>query len=345
VTDTQPTAASPDPFSDTFVAIAAARAVITATQLGVIDALARQPATAHALAAQLQLDPLGVQALLTALQTLGYLDVTDDSDKSGEEGADTYRPSDAGQALVSDSPQSVAHFVGAYSAYAWDMLGGLDRALQGERIPDSHQRPAGHPFWEHYIRGLFQLARSEYHDAAQLIPVSQPQQMLDVAGGHGGFAMAMCRLHPTLTATVLDLPASAHVGRQIVAQEGFHHVVRFREGDATADELGQQLDVISMFNLLHHLPPPAVQALLARAHAALRTPRGYLVIGETERTEHRQTPSLNGAMSGLVYFASSGTRNYTKRELTSWLRDAGFQQVDVHRSHTSPWRLLYVAQV
>jgi 2-polyprenyl-3-methyl-5-hydroxy-6-metoxy-1,4-benzoquinol methylase/DNA-binding MarR family transcriptional regulator len=330
----------PDPFNDTFVAIAAARAVITATQLGVIDALARQPATADALAAQLQLDPLGVQALLTALQTLGYLHVSDDS----HDGADTYRPSDAGQALVSDAPSSVAHFVGAYSAYAWDMLGGLEDALKGERVPDSHERPTGHPFWEHYIRGLFQLARGEYNEAAQLVPVSQPQRMLDIAGGHGGFAMAMCRLHPTLTATVLDLPASAHVGRQIVAQEGFQDVVSFRDGDATVDQLGQQFDVVSMFNLLHHLPPMTVQALLVRAHAALRAPGGCLVIGETERTEHGEPPSLNGAMSGLVYFASSGTRNYTKRELTSWLGDAGFQEVNVHRSDTSPWRLLYVAR-
>jgi ubiquinone/menaquinone biosynthesis C-methylase UbiE/DNA-binding MarR family transcriptional regulator len=335
-------AASPDPFHDTFVAIAAARAVITATQLGVIDALARRPATAEQLAAQLQLDPLGVQALLTALQTLGYLEVSDDE----RDADDVYRPSDAGHALLSDAPNSVAHFVGAYSAYAWDMLGGLDTALQGQRVPDSHERPPGDPFWDHYIRGLFQLARGEYDQAAQLIPVSEPQRMLDIAGGHGGFAMAMCRLHPTLRATVLDLPASVHVGRQIVDEEGFNEVVSFREGDATVDELGSQLDVISMFNLLHHLPPAAVQALLARAYAALRAGAvaGCLVIGETERTEQREPASLNGAMSGLVYFASSGTRNYTKRELTGWLAHAGFSDVNVHRSDTSPWRLLYVAR-
>jgi len=49
-------------------------------------------------------------------------------------------------------------------------------------------------------------------------------------------------------------------------------------------------------------------------------------------------------MSGLVYFASSGTRNYTKRELSGWIADAGFQDVTVHRSDTSPWRLLYRAR-
>jgi hypothetical protein len=49
-------------------------------------------------------------------------------------------------------------------------------------------------------------------------------------------------------------------------------------------------------------------------------------------------------MSGLIYFASSGTRNYTRRELRGWLTQAGFQSTEVHRSEDSPWRLLYIAR-
>jgi hypothetical protein len=69
-----------------------------------------------------------------------------------------------------------------------------------------------------------------------------------------------------------------------------------------------------------------------------------LVIGETERAEQDEPASLNGAMSGLIYFASSGTRNYTRRELRGWLKQAGFQSTDVRRSEDSPWRLLYMAR-
>jgi hypothetical protein len=68
------------------------------------------------------------------------------------------------------------------------------------------------------------------------------------------------------------------------------------------------------------------------------------MIGETERTEPGQPPSLSGAISALVYFASSGTRNYTRHELVDWLGQAGFATVEVHRSKRSPWRLLYLAQ-
>jgi SAM-dependent methyltransferase len=175
------------------------------------------------------------------------------------------------------------------------------------------------------------------------VPVHDPRELLDVAGGHGAFAIAMCRRFPRLRATVLDLPASAAVGRGIVAEHGFQERIGFREGDALRDPLGEQLDVIAVFNLLHHLPQDSVRALLARIHGALRG-GGCALIGETERAEPGRQPSLIGAVSGVVYFASSGTRNYSRTELSGWLAEAGFGAIEVHRNERSPWRLLYVAR-
>jgi SAM-dependent methyltransferase len=322
-----------DPFSDTFVAMAVARTVITATQLGVIAALADQPSTARVLADRLHLDPVGTEALLTALVTLGYVDETLES---------VFAPTEAGMRVVPGAPRSITHFIGAYNANAWQMLDGLDDALKGQRSPASHQRPRDDPFWEAYIRGLFELTREQAEEAARLTDIHDPRQMIDIGGGHGGFAMAMCARHPQLTATVLDLPGSAAIGRKIVAEEGFDTRVHFSEGDALQSDLGSDLDVVSMVNVLHHLPAVAAQQLLSAAHASLRA-GGCLVIGETERTEPGQPASLHGAMSGLVYFASSGARNYSKRELTEWITTAGFSGLVVHRSESAPWRLLYVA--
>jgi SAM-dependent methyltransferase len=324
----------PDPFADTFIAMASARAIVTATKLGVLETLLREPATAQQLADALGLQVAGAEALLTVLDALGYVE-------AGARG--TYRPTPAGRTLVPGEPGSVAHFVGSYSAHAWEMLGELDEMLQGRRRAASHERPPGDPFWEPYIRGLFELSRAEHDENAALVPARDPRELLDVAGGHGAFAMAMCRRFPALRATVLDLPASARVGGRILAEEGFAERVCVREGDALAGPLGAGLDVISMFNLLHHLPEDTVCGLFARAREALRD-GGCLVIGETERPDPGNPASVNGAVSGLVYFASSGTRNYSARELLAWLGEAGFAEVAVHRNEVSPWRLLYVAQ-
>jgi DNA-binding transcriptional ArsR family regulator len=285
----------PSAFNDTFVAMAGARAIITATRLRIVASLVEEPCTAGELATRLELSDSGTEALLTALVTLGYLAV----DSSG-----THRPTAAGMQLVPGAVTSVASFVGEYNAHAWEMLGRLDEALRGEHIPQSHGRAADDPFWDSYIRGLFELSRGEHEENVQRLALAQPRTLLDIAGGHGGFAMAMCRAHPQLRATVLDLAASVRVGRSIVAEEGFDRQVSFREGNALESDLGADWDVISMFNLLHHLSPEAVQDLLARARAALRA-GGWLVVGETERTEPGQAVSLSGAMSGLVYFVSS----------------------------------------
>ncbi len=254
----------PDPFRDTFVAMTGARAVIAATQMGIVQALAEQPASARALAARLGLDATGCEALLAALQALGYLAL---------EGDEAYTPTPAGMRLVAGTQDSLAHFVGAYSEQAWEMLGSLERLLREPDAAASHARPSDDPFWEGYIRGLHELGRVQCARSAALVPIEDPRTLLDVAGGHGGFAMAMCRRFPSLRATVLDLPASVAVGRRIVAEEGFSERVSFREGDALEMSLGEDLDVISIFNLLHHIAPPGVRELLVRAHRALRSRR------------------------------------------------------------------------
>jgi SAM-dependent methyltransferase len=326
--------AEPDAFTDTFVAMAGARAIVTATRLGIVAALAADPCPAEALARRLGLAPAGIEALLGALAALGYLEL----DAQG-----AYRPTTAGTTLDPRARDSVAEFVGEYNAYAWEMLGHLDEVLSEPGRAASHRRRAEDPFWEHYIRGLFELSRHEREEWARLVPVSDPRELLDVAGGHGGFAMAMCRRFPHLRATVLDLPASARVGRRIVAEEGFAERVRFREGDALVDPLGEPVDVISIFNLLHHLAPDGVRQLLGRARSALR-PGGYVVIGETQHAEPGEPPNAIGALSALVYFVSSGTRNYSTGELRAWLEESGFAAIEVRSAERAPWRLLYLAR-
>ena len=70
----------PDPFLDTFTGLVAARAVTSATMLGVFESLHEAPASADELAERLGLDPLGADTLLTTLLTLGYVEADDLSD-------------------------------------------------------------------------------------------------------------------------------------------------------------------------------------------------------------------------------------------------------------------------
>lgn len=324
-----------DPYADSFGGMLAARAVISGCTLGVFEALAERPDTPDGLAARLALDPLGVETLLTALRALGYVE------PAGEDGA--LGPTEVARRwLAPASPESVADFVGAQNAHHWNTLAHLDEVVRGGEPAGWHELAPGDPLWEAYIRGLYATTRGDHDDSAAVVPVDDPRRLLDVAGGHGGFAMAMCRRHPGLSATVLDLPASVAVGRRIVEEQGFAGRVAFREGDARAAELGEGLDVVSVFNLVHHLSPEENAGLFARARAAL-APGGCLVIGETERPQPGDDVHRQGALSGLLFYAMSRARTYTRTEMTGWLHDAGFPRIDLHRSEARPWRVVLVA--
>jgi SAM-dependent methyltransferase len=325
----------PDPFLDSFTGLVAARAVTSAAMLGVFDSLHEEPATAAELAERLGLDPLGADTLLTALATLGYIDGSDGRYRNAPESE---------RLLVRSSPDSIATFVGAQGDLHWQVLELLPEAIRtGSAYAMHEERRDDSERWDAYIRGLFEISRPEHEANAALVPVEEPRSLVDVAGGHGAFSMAMCDRHPTLSATVLDLPPSAAVGRRIVEESGYAERISFREGDVFELGLGEGLDVVSVFNLAHHLPEERNRELCAMARAALR-PGGCLVVGDSARPEPGEPVSEHGAISSLLFYAWSHSRNFTPSELRGWMEVAGFEQVEAHRNDRSPWRVVVVGR-
>ena len=325
----------PDPYHDTFTALVAARAVTTAVMLGVFDSFHEAPCTPGELAERLGLDPLGAETLLTALWTLGYVE------RDGDRFANT---AVSDRLLWSSSPESIATFIGHQGDLHWQTLAMLPEAVRdGAAYAMHEQRQDDAERWRAYIRGLFEISRPEQDTNAALVPVESPRRLVDVAAGHGAFAMAMCRRHPGLEATVLDLPPSVEVGREIVAEQGYDDRVTFRAGDVFEAGLGEDLDVVSAFNLIHHLPEERDRELCRMARAALR-PGGVLVIGDTARPEASGEVHPQGAISSLLFYAWSHSRNFSPSEVRGWLDEAGFPDVEVHRNVRSPFRMLVTAR-
>ncbi len=333
--------------------------------LGVFDALHEEPAEPAELAERLSLDPLGAETLLTTLLTLGYLE---------QEGDRFANSAVSDRLLVRSSPESIATFVGAQGDLHWQVLALLPEAVRdGTAYAMHEERRDDAARWEAYIRGLFEISRPEHEANAALVPVEDARRLVDVAGGHGGFAMAMCRRHPRLEATVLDLPPSASVGREIVAEQGFAERVSFREGDVFELGLGEGrargaglgpdrsdpghargaglgpdrsdpiLDAVSVFNLIHHLSEERDRELCRMARAALR-PGGCLVIGDSARPEPGERVSEHGAISSLLFYAWSHSRNFKPSEIRGWMEEAGFDEVTTHRNERSPWRVVVVGR-
>lgn len=331
-----PLGREPDPFLDAFTGLVTARALTVATVLGVFDALHEQPADADALAARVGLDPLGAETLLAALEALRYVERGADGAFANTEVAE--------RLLVSSSPDSIANFVGAQSDLHWEVLDGLPGAVRDGDVYAMHeQRQHDSPRWEAYMRGLYEISRRDHEVDAKLIELESPRRLVDVAGGHGGFSMAMCRRYPELAATVVDLPPSAAVGRKLVAEQGLVERIGFREGDVFELGLGEDLDVVASFNLVHHLSVERNRELCRMARAAL-APGGCLVIGDAAAPEEGEPVSEHGAISSLLFYAWSHSRNFRPSEIRAWMEGAGFEEVKVHRNLRSLWRVVVIGR-
>jgi cyclopropane fatty-acyl-phospholipid synthase-like methyltransferase len=193
------------------------------------------------------------------------------------------------------------------------------------------------------MTGQRELARLSAAEVARKLPLPpRPRALLDIGGGHGTYSARLAERYPTLTATVLDLPGSAAVGRELIAAAGLGDRVLFRDGDATTADLGAGYDAVLCFNVVHHLAPDAAAALFRRIAGALK-PDGTLAVLDVFAEPGRRA-SAHADLLALFVYLSSGARVHTPGELGGWLRDAGFGAPRRIRVLRIPGQALYVVR-
>ena len=177
--------------------------------------------------------------------------------------------------------------------------------------------------WGAYQRGMRAQANPLASWLARRVPVpAGARDMLDIGGSHGYFSVVLCRKHPGLRATVLDLPSAVEHAAPLLAR-GDGGPSRAGAGDALTDDLGEAAyDLILMFSLVHHFDDATNRFLMRRAARALR-PGGYLVIGDALRPSSPGTGGQQGAFFDLYFALTSESGLWTFDEMRSWQVDAG----------------------
>jgi len=323
----------PTAAADAWGGMALSGVVVAAVRTGITARLAEGHATAAEVAAGLGLDPLPTRLLLDCLCSAGHATA-----RSG--GYQLTRKSR--RWLDPASPLSVAGYVAGVADY-WPWWEGLEQSTRTGITSGSHGAPPDDPYWRRYITGQLELARLSAAEVARKLPLPpRPRALLDIGGGHGWYSACLCRRHPGLTATVLDLPGSTAVGKEIIAAAGLSDRVLFRDGNVTSADLGDGYDAVLCFNLVHHLEPDQIAALFRRANQALN-PGGTLAVLDVF-AEHGRRRQAQADMLALFVYLSSGAQVHTPAELGGWLRDAGFAPPKKVRVLRIPGLTLQVAR-
>jgi ubiquinone/menaquinone biosynthesis C-methylase UbiE len=324
---------APVPVGEMMFAMPLARSLVAGVRVGIFERLARGPATADELARELQLTPAGTGLLLEALAVAGHVT------RNGE----GYSISDRARRWLDPASDT---YVGTFIAHGsdfWRWWGELEEVVRTGKSFEIHRYSPDDPHWRLYIRGQWEMARLSAPEVAKALRLpSEPRALLDVAGGHGWFSAELCRRHPTLAATVLDLPGSAAVGREIMEEAGMADRVRYVEGDLATSDFGGPYDGALCFNIIHHLTPEENVTLLRKIHAALN-PGGTVAVLDLFVDERNRQPDTS-AYLGLFFYLTSGAATYSSEQLAGWLAQAGFEPPRKVTIRRIPGQTLYEAR-
>lgn len=299
------------------------KALAAAVDLGLFTTLSGlRDANAAELTAALDLDPRPARMLLASCTSLGLL-VRDNGRYRNSETAEHF--------LVEGRPHWFGGFVRYSDRHAYPAWHQLQEALRNNRPttwdPDAQESAfvtADPAILEDFWGAMFTLSSFTADALADAYDFTPHQRLLDVGGGTGAFPIGLCRRHPHLQATVLDLPRITAMARQKITTHGLSHAVTTHDGDFLTDPaLPTGHDVILLSMILHDWDEATGRALLAKCHAAL-PPGGAVVICELVLDDDETGPAPAALMGLNMLIETRSGHNYTHGEYTDWLTGAGF---------------------
>ena len=307
----------PGPFLDLFGAMAF-KAVSTALELDIFEALSGGPLTPEELGRRIKASERGTVLLLKALDAIGYVEKQD--------GRYANTPMTI-KWMLRSSPKCISsgfsHLENILEQ--WDYLGEAIRRGETPKLAWEwlDQHPTG---WEDYNAAMMATARMA--DDEIIVKVKLPptaRRLLDVGGGHGLHAINFCHRYPDLSATVMDWPQAREVAEATIAAEGMGDRVSFRECDFCTDDLGSGYDVALLFNIIHMYPPDKNIKLLRKVSGALNPGTTQVII--LDQMALKASGPLAKAvagLSGLDLFVEVNGQTYRPDEVTGWLEQADF---------------------
>ena len=308
---------APWPFLDTWFPFLYARAIMSATKLGVFEALEAGPLTASEVAARCGTHDGATRTLLNTLATTEYVRL---------EGERYSLAPMARRWMLRDAPRSLYDIV-MHRFVDWEWMTHLEDFVRTGNALRIHEAPSS-DWWGVYQRAMRSLAVLTADELARRTPVpAGAKAMLDIGGSHGYYSVVLCRRHPGLRSTILDLPQAIEHAAPLLAKEGMGDRVIHLGGNALTDDLGTEAyDLVLVAGLVHHFDDGRNRDLTRRIARALR-PGGYYVIHDAIRADRPRNRGIGPIVQLLdLYFAvTSEAGLWSFEEMASWQRDAGLK--------------------
>jgi hypothetical protein len=304
----------------------APKVLLSAVELGLFTELARGAKDAKSLRKALGLHPRSTLDFLDTLVALGLLER-----RNGR-----YRNSpDADLFLDKNKPGYIGGILEMANARLYPFWGNLTKGLR-TGLPQNEARNGGNAFEELYadpqrLKGFLQamtgLSLGIGKAIANQFPWKKYKSFADIGTAQGGLPAMVCLQHKHLSAVGFDLPEMRPHFESYVKSFGFDGRLRFEAGNFFSDPL-PSADVLVMGHILHDWNMDEKRMLLGKAFRAL--PKGgALIVFEALMDDARSKNVFGLLMSLNMLIETPGGFDYTGRDCSKWMREAGFRKTYV----------------
>jgi hypothetical protein len=303
-----------------------ARVLKTAFELGLIDRLAEhRSGSIEALGRTLGVDRQGLSFLLDLLKANSVLVERSGDVRLTQRFLTALRYRDLLEAKLGFAGITLNDFADLFTALIKNPAGFVGKARLFElfdyrKCLDTHiENYAPTRAWMHITSTLTRyeaLACLQHHD------FGPHRRMLDIGGNSGELLLQLCRRHPALRGSVLDLPLVCEIGMEHVLPEPEHPRISFIKADIRSDPLPSGYDLISFKSMLHDWPAQDARQFIDKAAQAL-SPRGTLLIFERGPLRVDTTAPPMSMLPILLFF-----RSYrSPLDYVTQLRGLGFRNI------------------
>ena len=304
-----------DGFQRLLWGFASHRVITVAGRTGMLRLLAERSVSPEEIATELGLDPLAAGKIVRALTSLGIAE----SDEGRYHAATTLRE------FFRDGDHDVVPFL-EHSHSMYERWGDtLEPWLRGEQWPVAERTPDEiHRFGA----AMRAMGAQQARRVAGLLDLEGVNRLLDVGGGWGHFAQALCSVRPDLSAVVLDTPAVVEQARRELVGSVFEERIDFLAGDYLQTDYGSDFDMVLFANVLHQETADRAAEMLRRGTRCL-APGGWVTVVDFAIDDRQHEPVL-GALFAINMRSFGDT--WTEKTINGWMADAGlgdFQRTDV----------------
>jgi cyclopropane fatty-acyl-phospholipid synthase-like methyltransferase len=299
-------------------------ALAAADELGIFPYLDKKPSTIKEISQGLNLEPRGVDALLGVLAGLGFVELNKDLYINTKVSL-TF--------LLPDSPYywgGVLHNTRrTMLPFYRDLLlvlrknkkrkNRFDLANEWESAKLDPEEAA----WR--TKFMHSHSFSAAMHLSQQLDMTGINKFLDVAGGSGGFCIALAMKNPEINFTVMDLPPVCEITNRYIKEYGLAGRIQTFPADMFKSSWPVECDAVFFSDIFHDWDNETCLYLARQSMKSLK-PGGQLFLHEMLLDETKNTPLAIAAYSMNMLLFTEG-KQFTSKEIEYILIEAGFTDI------------------